>query len=101
MPPSGSGIFSRSIAWALITQILWVPLLVIDLHDRWVARQRDITPPRRSLPPSPPARATPLSLNDLLGAARPVQQLAGQANQVVSGAVGQAVQGPQAASACC
>lgn len=93
MPPSGSGIFSRSIAWALITQMVWVPLVAIDLHDRWVARQRDITPPGRALPPSPLARTTPLSLNDLLGAARPVQQLAGQANQMVSGAVGQAVQG--------
>lgn len=93
MRPSGSGIFSRSIAWALITQMVWVPLVAIDLHDRWVARQRDITPPGRSLPPSPLARTTPLSLNDLLAAARPVQQLAGQANQMVSGAVGQAVQG--------
>lgn len=93
MHPSGSGISSKAIGWALISQVFWLPLMAIDLHDRWVARQRDITPPGRSLPPSPLARATPFSLNDLLGAARPVQQLAGQANQVVSGAVGQAVQG--------
>jgi len=93
MQPSGSGISSKAIGWALLSQVFWVPLVAIDLHDRWTARQREITPPGKALPPSPLARATPFSLNDLLGAARPVQQLAGQANQAVSGALGQAVQG--------
>ncbi len=93
MQPSGSGISPKAIAWALLSQVFWVPLVAIDLHDRWIAHQREITPPGRSLPPSPLARATPLSINELLGAARPVQQLAGQANQAVSGALGQAAQG--------
>lgn len=93
MQPSGSGISPKAIAWALLSQVFWVPLVAIDLHDRWIAHQREITPPGRSLPPSPLARATPLSINELLGVARPVQQLAGQANQAVSGALGQAAQG--------
>jgi len=28
------------IAWALLSQIIWLPLLGIDLHDRWQARVR-------------------------------------------------------------
>lgn len=93
MHRSTSGLSPKAIGWALLSQVFWVPLLAIDLHDRWVARQREVTPPGQALPPSPIARATPFSLNDLLGAARPVQQLAGQANQVVSGALGSTVRG--------
>jgi hypothetical protein len=93
MQPSGPVLSPKVIGWALLSQAVWLPLVAIDLHDRWIAHQRDITPPGQSLPPSPLARATPFSLNDLLGAAKPVQQLAGQANQAVSGALGQAAQG--------
>lgn len=93
MHRSNSGISPKAIGWALLSQVFWVPLVAIDLHDRWVARQREITPPGQPLQPSPIARATPFSLNDLLGAARPVRQLAGQANQAVSGAFGSAVRG--------
>lgn len=97
MAPSPSGISPSAIGWALLSQVFWVPLGVIDLHDRWQAHQRDITPPGKALPPSPLARMKPFSMNDLLGAARPVQQLAQQANHAVSGAVsgavGQAVSG--------
>ncbi len=28
---------SRPVAWALLSQSLWLPLLAIDLHDRWQA----------------------------------------------------------------
>jgi hypothetical protein len=28
---------SRPVAWALLSQALWLPLLAIDLHDRWQA----------------------------------------------------------------
>ena len=28
---------SRPVAWALLSQVFWLPLLVIDLHDRWQA----------------------------------------------------------------
>lgn len=66
-------------------------MLAIDLHDRWVAHQREVTPPGQPLPPSPIASAASLRLNDLLGTAKPVQQLAGQANQVVGSTLGQAV----------
>lgn len=31
---------SRPIAWALLSQTIWLPLLGIDLHDRWQARLR-------------------------------------------------------------
>jgi hypothetical protein len=31
---------SRPIAWALLSQTIWLPLLGIDLHDRWQARVR-------------------------------------------------------------
>jgi hypothetical protein len=93
MLPSGSGLSAKAIGWALLSQAVWLPLVAIDLHDRWISHQRHITPPGKPLPPSPLARATPFSLNDLLGAARPVQQLAGQANQAVSGAIGQTAQG--------
>ena len=93
MSPSRSVLSPNAIGWALLSQVVWVPLVAIDLHDRWQAHQRQITPPGRSVPPSPIARARPFSLNDLLGATRPVQELASQANQAVSGAVGQAVNG--------
>jgi len=93
MKSPGSGLSPQAIGWALLSQAVWLPLVAIDLHDRWIAHQRDITPPGQPLPPSPLGRATPFSLNDLLGAAKPVQQLAGQANQAVSGALGQAAQG--------
>lgn len=93
MASSPSGISASAIGWALLSQVFWVPLGVIDLHDRWQARQRDITPPGKPLPLSPLARVRPFSMNDLLGATRPVQQLAQRANQAVSGAVGQAVNG--------
>lgn len=93
MTSSSSGISPKAIGWALLSQVFWVPLVAVDLHDRWVAPQRDITPPGRPLPQSPIARATPFSLNDLIAAARPVQQLVGQANQAVSGALGQSVRG--------
>lgn len=93
MVSSPTGISPSAIGWALLSQVFWVPLGVIDLHDRWQAQQRDITPPGKALPPSPLARVRPFSMNDLLGATRPVQQLAQRANQAVSGAVGQAVSG--------
>ncbi|MEB3350052.1 MAG: hypothetical protein VKO00_08540, partial [Cyanobacteriota bacterium] len=88
--PLGSVGFS-AVSWALLSQVFWVPLVAVDLHDRWVAHQRDITPPGQPLRPSPIARATSLGLNDLLGAGRPVQELAGQANPVITGALGEAL----------
>ncbi len=88
--PLGSVGFS-AVSWALLSQVFWVPLVAVDLHDRWVAHQRDITPPGQPLRPSPIARATALGLNDLVGAARPAQGLAGYANQPVSSALGESL----------
>ena len=48
MTPSGPGINPQAIAWALLSQVIWLPLVAIDLHDRWVSRLREITPPDRT-----------------------------------------------------
>ncbi len=34
----------RPVAWALLSQSLWLPLLAIDLHDRWQARLQTQAP---------------------------------------------------------
>jgi hypothetical protein len=36
---------SRPVAWALLSQSIWLPLLAIDLHDRWQSGVRDLLPP--------------------------------------------------------
>ena len=35
----------KAIAWALLSQALWLPLLAIDVHDRWQARGKDMAIP--------------------------------------------------------
>ena len=35
---------ARPVAWALLSQSLWLPLLAIDLHDRWQARLQTQAP---------------------------------------------------------
>lgn len=92
-PPPRGWAAGSSVSWALLSQVFWIPLVALDLHDRWVAYRRDVTPPRQALPPGPIAGATSFGLNDLLGADRPVQRPAGQANQVVAAALGVAVPG--------
>jgi len=62
---------TRAVAWALLSQSLWLPLVGIDFHDRWQAesrRSRPLVLPQAelaaSLPPSPllnPADLAPLS----------------------------------------
>jgi len=32
---------NNAIAWALLSQTIWLPLLAIDLHDRWQAQLRE------------------------------------------------------------
>ena len=32
---------SNAIAWALLSQTIWLPLLAIDIHDHWQARVRE------------------------------------------------------------
>lgn len=35
---------SRPVAWALLSQALWLPLLAVDLQDRWSSRVETFTP---------------------------------------------------------
>ena len=80
MNPQGSNINPRAIAWALLSQVFWLPLVAIDMRDRWVAHLRQITPPNRSSELDRQiARGPALSLDKLLAATEPVQQLASNA----------------------
>jgi len=38
--PTFSALPGHAVAWALLSQSLWLPLLAIDLHDRWQAQVR-------------------------------------------------------------
>jgi hypothetical protein len=57
-----------AIGWALVSQSIWLPLLVIDAHDRWQSGVRELKPEVASLeasagsnaPPSASATAGPL-----------------------------------------
>lgn len=77
---------SRAFAWALLSQTIWLPLLAIDLHDRWQARIRQeqeiaaaaarVRPPAdppaevASIPsPRANSQGSPASTGLLLGAA--------------------------------
>ena len=70
----------KAIAWALLSQSIWLPLLAIDAHDRWQANVKDMAIPQpadpkgsdaaiASLPEEAPARptetASPSPLDDL------------------------------------
>jgi hypothetical protein len=40
---------NHALAWALLSQSLWLPLLALDVHDRWQAQirvQREIAKAR-------------------------------------------------------
>jgi hypothetical protein len=45
LPP----ISPNAVAWALLSQAIWLPLVAIDAHDRWQARIRSLTPPTDSV----------------------------------------------------
>jgi hypothetical protein len=80
---------TRAVAWALLSQSLWLPLVAVDFHDRWQAearRSRPLALPQAelaaSLPPAPlvnPAQAPAIALETrspsatgvLLGASSP------------------------------
>ena len=60
MEPYRQPVNTKAVAWALLSQSLWLPLLGIDFHDRWQAesrRSRPLVLPQAelaaSLPPSP------------------------------------------------
>jgi hypothetical protein len=69
--PTEPTISPKAIAWALLSQSIWLPLLAIDAHDRWQVRVKELTPPppadqkgtdvaTASLPPEAPAASSPL-----------------------------------------
>lgn len=45
LPP----ISPNAVAWALLSQAIWLPLVAIDAHDRWQARIRSLTPASEAL----------------------------------------------------
>jgi hypothetical protein len=55
---------SRPVAWALLSQAIWLPLLAVDLQDRWSARLQDLTP-------RPGNGTTPLVPGPVLASAGP------------------------------
>jgi hypothetical protein len=94
---------TKAVAWALLSQSLWLPLVGIDFHDRWQAesrRSRPLALPQAelaaSLPPSPllnPADLARLSTASrskssargfLLGASSPAAHA--QVGQLLDGA---------------
>jgi len=70
MPFTGSSSPGRPIAWALLSQMIWLPLVGIDLHDRWQAQRRPPAAPGRGQRPAAATPAAPLSLAELLAASR-------------------------------
>lgn len=40
----------KAIAWALLSQSIWLPLLAIDAHDRWQSRVKDMAIPQPADP---------------------------------------------------
>ncbi len=40
----------KAIAWALLSQSIWLPLLAIDAHDRWQSRVNDMAIPQPADP---------------------------------------------------
>jgi hypothetical protein len=40
----------KAIAWALLSQSIWLPLLAIDAHDRWQSNVRDMAIPQPADP---------------------------------------------------
>jgi hypothetical protein len=40
----------KAIAWALLSQSIWLPLLAIDAHDRWQAHVKDMAIPQPADP---------------------------------------------------
>lgn len=66
----------KAIAWALLSQSIWLPLLAIDAHDRWQANVKDMAIPQpadpkapdeaiASLPEAPPKATEPTSPSPL------------------------------------
>ncbi|MCS5697525.1 hypothetical protein NZK32_00490 [Cyanobium sp. FGCU-52] len=73
MNRSPSPISRRAIAWALLSQSIWLPLVAIDAHDHWQARVKALTPPTDPTTASSP-KPSPLPPTRL-AATRPLPSL--------------------------
>lgn len=84
MPPSDSGLSRQAIGWALLGQLIWLPLVGIAVQDRWLS-----APPSRASAAVGstarlPASASPLSLGDLEAASGTAQRRPDPAAEAVS-----------------
>ncbi len=86
----------KAIAWALLSQTIWLPLLAIDAHDRWQARVKELTPPPPADPkgtdvaeatPDPEAPGAKSALDDL-------RSTTGYVLSSASGKIGSLLDGP-------
>ena len=79
----------RSIAWALLTQIVWLPLVVLDLHDRWQVRniRHDLANDSPASSSDPKARNLASHSFDREASAGTSQKIAEPAQKPLSGFV--------------
>lgn len=73
MPPSDSGLSRQAIGWALVGQVIWLPLVVIAVQDRWLSARPSPASAAVGSTARLPAKASPLSLGDLEAASRTAQ----------------------------
>ena len=64
----------RAIGWALLGQVIWLPLVAIAVHDRWLTASSSPPSAVRSLPSAGSASAPPLSLSDVTMASPSARQ---------------------------
>lgn len=70
MPPSDSALSRKAIGWALMGQAIWLPVLLIAVHDRWLSGPLQPASTARSQEAQGRLPA-PLSLSDVVKAAPP------------------------------
>lgn len=71
MPPSDSGLSRQAVGWALIGQAIWLPVLLIAVHDRWLSGTGRPATTTVSAAAQGRLQAPPLSLSDVVKAAPP------------------------------
>jgi len=75
----------NAVAWALLSQTIWLPLLAIDLHDHWQARireQREIAAAAAKMPSAAVQTAAAAGAKGLLSQPQPTTGvLLGSANR--------------------
>ena len=87
----------NAVAWALLSQTIWLPLLAIDLHDQWQARireQREIAAAAARMPKTPLQTAAAPGAKPLPSPPQPTTGvLLGSANRGLESA-SRSLQGP-------